>query len=181
MKTTNNYTITKVQRGIFTVLLLSQLLTSCGGEAREIGTEALQAPLQSSSAAPAAEVLTDEEVNVVGTMQVSYVNMAGNGGSVEINSANTTIAAFLALVKQQANLRDSVCRLAYQGNDYKEDDIRLLHEILDPTTIDEGQLTIVTMSNVAVAQELLGDNYIGEDAWKKLGIETVKNITMLST
>ena len=50
MKTTSNYTITKVQQGIFTVLLLSQLLTSCGGEAREIGTEALQAPLQSSSA-----------------------------------------------------------------------------------------------------------------------------------
>jgi hypothetical protein len=32
-------------------------------------------------------------------------------------------------------------------------------------------LTIVTMSNASIAQELLGDNYLGEDAWKKLGIE----------
>ena len=27
------------------------------------------------------------------------------------------------------------------------------------------------MSNASIAQELLGDNYLGEDAWKKLGIE----------
>jgi hypothetical protein len=164
MKTTSNYTITKVQRGIFTVLLLSQLLTSCGGEAREIGTDPKRQRCSPT--------VLSEAVRRVGHVQeVSYVNMAGNGGSMQIDPANTTIAAFLALVKQKDNLFDSVCRLVYQGDIYKEDDARLLHSILDPTTIEDPQLTIVTMSNASIAQELLGANYLGEDAWKKLGIE----------
>ena len=160
MKTTSNYTITKVQRGIFTVLLLSQLLTSCGGEAISLGTEDPQVPLQSasSSSAAEAEVLTVDAARPVGHIQeVSYRNMAGNEVSMQIDPA-TTIAEFLAIVKQKANLRDGVCRLVYQGNDYKEDDTRLLHAILDPTTIEDPQLTIVTMSNASIAQELLGAN-----------------------
>ncbi len=165
MKTTSNYTITKVQRGIFTVLLLSQLLTSCGGEAREIGTEDPQAPLPSSlgtaASAASAEVLTAEAARPVGHIQeVFYRNMAGEAGSIPIDPANTTIAEFLALVKQQANLRDGVCRLVYQGDVYREDDTRLLHAILVP----EEELTIVKISNAARAQEHLGANYIGEDA-----------------
>ena len=87
--------------------------------------------------------------------------------SMQIDPAHTTIVAFLAVVKQEANLRNSVCCLVSGLVAYREDDTRLLHAILVP----EEELTIVKISNAARAQELLGDNYIGEDAWKKLGIE----------
>ena len=161
MKTTSNYTITKVQRGIFTVLLLSQLLTSCGGKAIEIGTEDSQAPLQSLSSSSSAEVLTAEAARPVGHIQeVFYRNMAGEAGSIQIDPANTTIAEFLASIKQKDNLRDSVCRLVSGLAAYSEDDTRLLHAILVP----EEELTIVKISNAARAQEHLGANYIGEDA-----------------
>ncbi len=146
------------------VLLLSQLLTSCGGEAIEIGTEAPQAPLPSSlgtaSSSSASEVLTAEAARPVGHIQeVSYRNMAGEEGSIQIDPANTTIAEFLASIKQKDNLRDSVCRLVSGLAAYSEDDTRLLHAILVP----EEELTIVKISNAARAQELLGANYIGED------------------
>ena len=164
MKYTIKNNITKIQRSIAYVLLLCELLTSCGGEAISLGTEDPQVPLQSassSSSAASAEVLPADAARPVGHIQeVFYRNMAGEAGSIPIDPANTTIAEFLALVKQQVNLRDSVCRLVSGLAAYSEDDTRLLHAILVP----EEELTIVKISNAARAQEHLGANYIGEDA-----------------
>jgi hypothetical protein len=193
--TTRTTNITKVHRGIASIVLISQLLTSCGGTARELRTD-LTVPLPSPSASLPEPVLssdreTREESNTSAAatlpepalppdmetreestlIEVRYLNLAGGEGSIQVDLAHTSVAEFLERIKQKERLVDAGCRLVDARDEvYNEADTRLLGAILDRRTIAEEALTIVKVSNVTIAQALLGANYLGEEAWRKLGI-----------
>lgn len=176
--------ITHYSRSTATLLWLCQLLSSCGGAAGERGTD-LTGPLPPASAAAATtepEIMHETLAGHADHMEeVSYVDIAGNGGTIPVDVAHTSISALLASIKGQAGFMHVVCRLAHQGGVVcREDDHRLLHEVVDQETIRAGQLTIVKVQNSTIAQELLGDNYLGPDAWQKLGVpeEEAKAITL---
>ena len=102
--------------------------------------------------------------------RIEYINMAGQSAFIEVDLRTTTIGEFLEAIKQQDGLVDRGCLLVYKGEVYKEDDTRLLHKIVDLTAINEGPFTIVRVKNSTIAKNMLGANYVGEEAWQQLGI-----------
>jgi hypothetical protein len=184
--TTSTTNITKFQsRGIAYVVFISQLLTSCGGTARELQadpTALLNAPFDAGSTSlpkPAlpAESATSVEKN---TVEVTYLNLASEAHTIPVDLAHTSVAAFLERIKQQERLVDAGCRFVVREEAYNEADTRPLSDILDAATMHEEPLTIIKISNAALAQELLGNNYLGAEAWRQLGIELEINLPIVS-
>jgi hypothetical protein len=177
-------TIPKVSQGIASILLMSQLLTSCGGAAEALRREPAvvaeaslagsSAPLlasSSSAALPEPALPADTEKQEANTtIEVRYLNLAGVEHSIQVDVAHTNVAEFLERIKQQERLVDAGCRFVARGEAYNEADTRLLGAIVDRRTIEEEALTIIKVSNVTIAQALLGANYLGEEAWQKLDI-----------
>ena len=169
-KHTINSHITKVQRGIAYLLLISQLLTSCGEVvAASLVAESSEEPLSQPSAAgnlgSASSSLTEM------TTVRDLVGLGGEEKTIDVDLADTSVSDLLTAIKKQLNLTDCVFRLAVDTYVYKEDDTSALQSILDPGTLADTLVSIVKIPNTAVAEELLKNNYLGAEAWKKLGIK----------
>ena len=172
--------ITKVQRGVAYLLLISQLLTSCGEVvAASLVAESSEEPLSQPSAAgnlgSASSSLKEMPTDGAGAnmqQQLRYlVGLGGEEKTIDVDLADTSVSDLLTAIKKQLNLTDCVFRLAVDKYVYKEDDTSALQSILDPGTLADTLVSIVKIPNTAVAQELLKNNYLGAEAWKKLGIK----------
>ncbi len=175
--------ITQVQKGIAYLLLISQLLTSCGGlevEAAAASSDpsvaSSEAPLSQPSAvdALASTSLTDMPTDAAGTnmQQLRYLlGLAGEEKVIDVDLAHTnSVSALLAAIKKQHGISNCVCRLVIDKEDYEENDTRPLQPILDLLTSSDTLPTIIKMDNTALAEELLADNYVALEAYKQLGL-----------
>ena len=144
-----HHPITHITKSIAAVLFLCGLITSCGG-------------------------ITEEttEAHAAGTpMEVSYGYLSGTQRTIRVDDiASISVVTLLENIKAQDGIVDSYCSLVVGECTYDEDDGRRLKDVLDVATIDEAQLSIIVMSNAEKAQRMLGDDYVGLEAWQKFGI-----------
>ena len=127
--------ITKVQRSVAYLLLISQLLTSCGEVvAASLVAESSEEPLSQPSAAgnlgSASSSLKEMPTDGAGAnmqQQLRYlVGLGGEEKTIDVDLADTSVSDLLTAIKKQLNLTDCVFRLAVDTYVYKEDDTSAL-------------------------------------------------------
>lgn len=118
---------------------------------------------------PTAQILEGTTSGVA--TEVSYTNLSGNQKTIPVDDvAGISVGAFIKAIKVQAGIVNSYCNLVVGLEAYEEEDTRPLAALLNVATTSKSQLTVIVMPNVVKAQRLLGDNYLGIEAWQKLGL-----------
>lgn len=165
------------------ILLLSQLLTSCDSGAEAIVTNAtalepateepVPTPSSGSGVWPAADSLA-ETAQPFNMQTIPYYSLAGELSSINVTDVSAiSVAEFLVMVKRREGLTDSACNIVYGTTVYTEHDHdRMLAEFVNPVAIHAEVLTIIKVPNIAIAQNLLDANYIGLEVYEQLGMST---------
>lgn len=159
----NNY-IMNIQKYIATLLLIPQLLTSCGPTeiARTVNP---QEPLGTTAQTPLEEA---------SSRSINYGFINGVQKTIWVQGIERmTVGDLLSQIKE--NEKEGMNENYYWNLivglvPYDEGDRTLLANILkDVSKIDAGELTVVKIQNYEKARRLVGDeNYLGIDAWQKL-------------
>jgi len=124
---------------------------------------------------PAADSLA-ETAQPFNMQTMPYYSLAGELCSINVTDVRAmSVAEFLVMVKRREGLTDSACNIVYGTTVYTEHDHdRMLAEFVNPVAIHAEVLTIIKVPNIAIAQELLGANYIGLEVYEQLGMSTAE-------
>ena len=187
MKYTIKNNITKVQRSMFIAcgLLMCGLLTSCpSGSNVQIPPQLEEnLPADATSSEPADSSLGETTsciapppLSAPSSIQAAdqafqYYAMSGDTRTIKLDSPDRTVGDLIQAIKTKEGLDSCYCSLVCGEIVYTQDSIDPVEEILALATTSDESIQLIKISNTAKAKEMLGDNYIGEDAWKKLDIE----------
>lgn len=146
--------------------VLGLLLSSCGASVVKKGSDTDALPSLPPVITPPT-TLTDETVPRM--REVSYRYMSGKAGIVTVDVATITINELKAKVVQQENLGRQSFKLLYENLILSECDTRFLTDVV--TLAADEEFTLVINNNLEIAKELLGNNYLGIEAWQQLGLK----------
>ena len=166
-------------------LLICGLLTSCpSGSNVQIRPELEEnLPTDATSSEPADSTLGETTSCIAppplsarsaiqaGDQAFQYRAMSGNPGTIKLDSPDRTVGDLIQAIKTQEGLDSCYCSLVCGKTVYNQDSIAPVEEILALATTSDESIQLIKISNTAKAKEMLGDNYVGEEAWKKLDIE----------
>ena len=187
MKYTIKTTITKVQRSMLIAsgLLMCGLLTSCPSGSNvqirpeleeNLPTDATSSEPADSSLGETTSCIEQSPLSAPSAIQavdqaVQYYAMSGDTRTIKLDSPDRTVGDLIQAIKTQEGLDSCYCSLVCGEIVYNQDSIDPVEEILALATTSDESIQLIKISNTAKAKEMLGANYVGEEAWKELDIE----------